>query len=165
MRKCLCFALLAIYLSAMHGQTAPYSTLNGFVSAVLIHKTATSLAHQEQSAQTPATEIDFTWSYTPNLPACRTTLQSCYDGFTLTYTTTSAIIATQSTLDPAARSYSWVPAGGVPYGSLHFTLATNGYDEYGDPVMSPPAEVVIQNDVTSLAAPTVLPGFTGVPVQ
>ena len=174
MRKWLCLALslLCLPLVLTHAQTGPETPPGRFISAVLpvlVHKAATGATRPvatrpDQSAPTPATEIDFTWSYKPNLPACADTRKNCYDGFTLTYVATGTVIASQSTLDPAAQSYNWAPKGGVPYGSLHFTLVTNGYDEFGNPVASSPAEAVIQNDVTSLAAPTVLPDLTGVPI-
>lgn len=173
MRKwpCLALSLLCLPLVLTHAQTGPETPPGRIISAllpVLVHKAAIGrpgATRPDQSVPTPATEIDFTWSYKPNLPACADTRKKCYDGFTLTYVATGTVIASQSTLDPATVSYNWAPKGGVPYGSLHFTLVANGYDEFGNPVASSPAEAVIQNDVTSLAAPTVLPDLTGVPIS
>jgi len=161
---CLCFTLSALCLPLVHAHTkaGPKATPDRSISAVLVHKTAADAAGQ--TAQGPATEIDFTWSYEPNLPACKATLKSCYDGFTLTFVDMNTVIASQSTLDPAARTYNWAPKDGVPYGSLHFQLVANGYDEFGNPAASSPAEAIVRNDVTTLAAPTVLPGLTGVPI-
>ena len=166
MRKWLCLSLsvLCLPLVYAHTQTASQSTANRLVSAVLIRKSVTGGPPPVHAGQNPATEIDFTWSYEPNLPACTAARTKCYDGFTLTYADTNLVIATQSTLDPAARSYNWVPNGGVPYGSMDFLLVANGYDEFGDPVASVPAKATVRNDVTSLAAPTVLPDLTGVPI-
>ena len=166
MRKWLCISLSVLCLPPTYtrSQAASQSAAKRLVSAVLVRKSVRGGAPTAQSAHAPATEVDFTWSYQPNLPVCTAARTKCYDGFTLTFANTNRVLATQSTLDPAARSYNWVPAGGVPYGSLDFLLVTNGYDESGTPVASVPAEVIVRNDVTSLAAPTVLPDLTGVPI-
>ena len=138
---------------------APEYAPERLVSATLIHRVAKTAVLLNQAAQTPAAEIDFKWSFTPTLPACTTILKSCYDGFTLTFVNTDTVIATPSALGPAALDYQWVPPGGVPYGTLIFTLVTNGYDASGDATISQPASVTIKNDVTSLAPPVI-----GVPV-
>jgi hypothetical protein len=167
MRKSLCIVPSILYLSfPVHtlGQTTPNPALKRFVSAALVRKTATGAARPAQASQPPAAEVDFTWSYTPTLPACTTVPKSCYDGFTMTYADTGNVIATPSTLGPAALSYNWVPTSGVPYGSLNFTLVANGYDDSGNALASEPATVTIKNDVTSLAAPMALPLSTGIPV-
>src|SRR5882757_10785327 len=103
MRKCLCFALSVLCLALVHARAkaGPKATPDRPISAVLVHKIATDAARQtaqtsDQTPQGPATEIDFTWSYAPNLPACAATQKSCYDGFTLTYATANIVIATQS---------------------------------------------------------------------
>jgi hypothetical protein len=138
---------------------APKHPPERLASATLIHRVGKNAALLNQVGQTPASEIDFNWSFTPTLPACTTVLKSCYEGFTLTLVNTGTVVATPSALGPAALSYQWVPPGGVPYGALTFTLVTNGYDASGDPTISVPTSVTIKNDVTSLAPPVV-----GVPV-
>jgi hypothetical protein len=165
MRKLLSLALLAaLYFGCpASAQTGSRPEPNRFVSATLIH--SATARPQDQTGQTPATEIEFTWSYTPNLPACTTTYIRCYDGFIITLINTDAVIASPYTLDPAALSYDWSPPAGVPYGSLSFAVVTNGYDENGHQITSAPATVTVKNDVTSLAPPTGLQGLTGVPLQ
>ena len=168
MRKLFFIALIALYTPFPEhacAQIASGHKPETLVFGALLGKTATGVAHLGQTAPTPASQVDFTWSYTPTLSPCTTVLRNCYDGFTMTYTNTETVIATQSTLRPAALSYNWVPTDGVPYGSLNFALVANGYDDFGDPIASKPAAVTVTNDVTSLAAPSVLPSPSGVAVQ
>lgn len=104
------------------------------------------------------TQIDFNWEYIPNIPACEAASMNCYSGFTLTNMRTGEVIATPSTLGPKALSYSYTPAGGVPYGANTFSLVANGYTGRGGALSSDPATVSVVVNVTSLNGPTNLLG-------
>lgn len=132
-------------------QTTPKSSLGAKVST-------RSNATAPLAATSPYTQIDFNWSYTPNVPACGTTLTNCYSGFTLVDTTTSVTVANPSTLGPTSLSYAYVPSGGVPYGTSAFSLVANGYDNSGNALTSTAATVSVTVSVTSLNGPT---GLTG----
>lgn len=100
------------------------------------------------------TQIDFNWSYTPNLPACSTTLKSCFSGFAISDLLSGHVIGTFST---SLRSWTYIPAGGVQYGKHIFSLVAEGYDVNGAHVQSAPAQVIV--DVTPpLSTPTALTG-------
>lgn len=98
------------------------------------------------------TQIDFNWSYTPNLPVCSTTNVSCFAGFTVTDLLSGHVVGTIST---AARSWTYMPAGGVQYGKHRFTLVATGYDVNGNKVESAPATVVVDVEPPP-RAPTML---------
>jgi hypothetical protein len=103
-------------------------------------------------------QIDFNWGYSPNLPACAGRTEACHTGFTMTNTTTNTVVATPSTLGPAALSFNYLPAGGVPFGTFVYSLVANGFNETGTPITSTPATVTVVIPVTSLNGPT---GLTG----
>jgi len=104
------------------------------------------------------TQIDFNWLYTPNAPACGTSLTNCISGFTLTDTTLGSVIATPSTLGPTALSFAYLPSGGVPFGTSAFSLVANGYDGSGNALTSTPATVSVVVNLTTLNGPTNLSG-------
>jgi hypothetical protein len=101
-------------------------------------------------------QIDFNWSYTPNLPACSSSTTACLVGFTLKDTTSGSTIATPSALGPTTLSYSYFPAGGVQYGVHSFLLIANGFNETGAPIVSAGAKVTVTVAIPSLNAPTKL---------
>jgi hypothetical protein len=111
-------------------------------------------------ASSQYTQIDFSWDYMPNMPACGTALTNCYLGFTLIDSTMGIVIATPSTLGPTALSYSYLPPGGVPFGTSVFSLMVNGYDNNGNSLESVPAMVSVVVNITSLNGPTNLMGKT-----
>ena len=98
--------------------------------------------------------FDFNWTYTPNMPVCGPVKKACYDGFIMTNTTLNQVVGSTSQIGPAALSYEYSPAGGIPYGTSNFSLVTHAYDETGAEVASTPATVSITVKVTSLAGPT-----------
>jgi hypothetical protein len=102
----------------------------------------------------PNTIYDFNWAYAPSLPACVSTNIACYDGFILTNTTLGTVVGTDSQIGPSARSYSYTPAGGIPYGTTAFSLVAHGYDQNGAALTSVPATASVVVAVTTLAAPT-----------
>lgn len=144
---------IALSASLAQVRSTPTNPTKQNVGATLVSSAASGTA-------TPYTQIDFNWTYVANLPACAGSLTACYDGFVLTNTTTNQTIADPSAIGPAAQSYNWVPAVGVPYGNLTFSLAAHGYDENGNVVLSTPDTVVVDVKVTSLNGPT---GLTGKP--
>jgi hypothetical protein len=103
-------------------------------------------------------QIDFNWTYKPNLPACTRKLISCYSGFTLTWNVAGWVLATPSVLTPTVRSYAYFPPDGVPYGYHTFALVTNGYDENGQAVESAPATVTLEVKTPPPSSPTALTG-------
>jgi hypothetical protein len=88
-------------------------------------------------------QIDFNWTYTPNLPVCTSVLVACYSGFTMKDTGDGHELAGPSVIRPTARSWAYFPSGGVRYGSHTFALVANAYDENGQPVASAPVTVTI----------------------
>lgn len=150
----LCLAIaLALSASLAQVQTTRKTAPRQKVTATLATPAATGTT-------TPYTQIDFNWTYAANLPACSSLLTACYDGFVLTNTTTNQTIAQPSAIGPTALSYSWIPAGGVPYGNITFSLTAHGYDENGGVLLSTPATVVVNVKVVSLNGPA---GLTGKP--
>jgi hypothetical protein len=123
------------------GQTTPKTNLGA--KLVTGSNAVAPLATPRQYTQ--YTQIDFNWAYTPNIPACGTTLTNCYSGFTLTDTTLGTAIATPSTLGPTALTYVYLPPGGVPYGTSAFSLVANGYDGIGNPLTSTAATVNVHH--------------------
>ena len=111
-------------------------------------------------AATAATGIALNWQYTPNAPACTSTLKNCQSGFTATRTdvTPNVVILTPSQLGPTATSGTWTPAGGLPFGTIVISLVANGYDLNGNALVSTPATVSVTNGLTTLNPPT---GLTG----
>jgi hypothetical protein len=85
---------------------------------------------------------------------------ACYDGFILTNTTTGAVVGTAAQIGPSVLSYTYTPAGGIPYGTANFSLVAHGFDESGAAVVSAPATVAVTVKVTTLAGPTNLQGKT-----
>jgi hypothetical protein len=134
-------------------QTAPKTKLGARL--VPRNNAAAPLA---TAAGSQYTQIDFNWDYTPNVPACGTSLTNCVSGFTLTDTTMGAVVAAPSVLGPSSLSYAYMPSGGVPYGTLVFSLVANGFDGLGNPLSSSPATVSVVVNVTSLNGPTNLTG-------
>jgi hypothetical protein len=130
--------------------------MNKFLTLIL----AAALSCISLSAQTKTyTQVDFNWSYTPGVPVCGTTLVNCYDGFQLTFTNTGAVIAAPAQLGTTALSWNWIPTGGLPFGTLNFSLAAHGYNGAGTAILSTTvATVSVTNNVTSLNGPT---GLTG----
>jgi hypothetical protein len=100
------------------------------------------------------TAYDFNWAYAPSLPACVSTNIACYDGFILTNTTLGTVVGTESQIGSSSRSYSYTPAGGIPYGTTNFSLTAHGYDQNGAALTSVPATASVVVAVTTLAAPT-----------
>lgn len=91
----------------------------------------------------PYKQISFNWDYAPNLPVCGSALISCFAGFQMSDLLSGHTIVT---LPPSARSWVFVPNGGVQYGKHTFLLVALGYDVTGLPVQSAPASVIV--DVT-----------------
>lgn len=105
------------------------------------------------------TTYDFNWSFTPNLPACVSTDTACYDGFILTNTTSGAVVGTPAQIVPGVLSYSYSPAGGIPYGTTSFSMVAHGFDANGVSIVSTtPATVSVTVNVTSLNSVTGLQG-------
>jgi hypothetical protein len=129
-----------------------------FVALTLVAIFCSAAFPQTTSKYSPYKQIDFNWSYTPNLPACTSTAKACFMGFTLKDTTSGTTLVTPSTLGPTTLSYSYFPAGGVQYGVHKFLLTANGYDETGAPTVSAGATVTVTVAVPSLVAPTKLVG-------
>src|ERR1700748_1006745 len=75
--------------------------------------------------------FEFNWTYAPNLPVCGPAKKACYDGFIMTNTTLNKVVGNTSQIGPAALSYKYSPAGGIPYGTSNFSLVTHAYDETG----------------------------------
>jgi len=162
MKKALVFLSLVVIVPLTHvAQTTPKSAPTAPKSNL-----GARLVTRNNNAAVPAavgttslyTQIAFDWQYTPNIPACGSSLTNCYSGFTLTNTTLGTVIATPSTLGPITLSYAYLPVGGVPYGTSAFSLVANGYDGSGNPLTSPPATASVVVNVTSLNAPTNLTG-------
>jgi hypothetical protein len=134
-------------------QTAPRTTLG----AKLVTR-SNAVTSSVTGAASQFTQVDFDWGYTANAPVCGTSLTNCLAGFTLTNTTLGTVVATPTTLGPTALSYAYIPAGGVPFGTLAFSLVANGYDGSGNPLTSVPATVSVVVNVTTLNGPTNLTG-------
>jgi hypothetical protein len=100
------------------------------------------------------TVYDFNWAYAPSLPACVSTNVACYDGFILTNTTLGTVVGTASQITSSLRSYSYTPAGGIPYGTTNFSIVAHGYDESGVAIVSGADVGSVVVKVTTLAAPT-----------
>lgn len=129
-----------------------------FVALTLVAISCSAAFPQTSSKYSAYKQIDFNWSYTPNLPACTTSAKACFMGFTLKDTTSGGTIATPSKLGPNTLSYAYFPAGGVQYGVHSFLLTANGYDETGAPTVSTGAKVTVTVAVPTLDAPTKLVG-------
>jgi len=102
----------------------------------------------------PYTHINFNWTYTPNLPACGSSLKSCFSGFIMKDIVTNQVVAT---IAGSARSWVYTPTGGVLYATYQFNLYATGYDANGVAVHSDPDMVSIPV-VAPPAAPTGLMG-------
>lgn len=131
-----------------------------FVALILAGALCTTAFPQTNQLTSAATgkyssykQIDFNWSYTPNLPACSGSTRACYIGFTLKDTTSGSTLVTPNTLGPHVLSYVYLPNGGVQYGVHSFSLVANGYDATGKPLVSPAATVTVTVNVPSLAGP------------
>jgi hypothetical protein len=111
-------------------------------------------------AAAAASGIAFNWVYTPNAPACTTTLKNCQSGFTLTRTdvTPNVVIGSPSAITASMLSYTWTPTGGLPFGTMTFSLVANGYDLNGNALVSTATTTSVTNGLSTLNAPT---GLTG----
>jgi hypothetical protein len=101
-----------------------------------------------------ATMITFTWT-NPVYPTCSATVTTwCLTGATLTDTTANVVAS--STIPAGAATYTYTPAGGIPFGYVHsFSLVLNAVDGNGKPIVSGPATTTVT--YSTLDAPT---GFT-----
>jgi hypothetical protein len=106
--------------------------------------------------------FDFNWTYTPNMPVCGSVKKACYDGFIMTNTTLNQVVGSTSQIGPAALSYEYSPAEGIPFGTSNFSLVAHGYDDAGAEFASTPATVSITVKATSTAKVTSLVGPTNV---
>ena len=115
-----------------------------------------NLTNATTSKYSPYKQIDFNWSYSPNLPACSSLTIACYVGFTLKDTSSGGTIATPSTLGPNTRSFAYFPNGGVQYGVHVFSLVANAYNAKGQPLVSTPATITVTVNVSNVNPPTKL---------
>jgi|ERR1039458_10070645 hypothetical protein len=119
-----------------------------------------TLATAQTGACAVHTAVQFTWQYAPNFSACTTngTLEACYNGFTLTDTTSGAVLAGPGTLAgqlaPSAVSFLWTPSGGLFTGTHIFSLVANGFDAGGSALVSAADTVTVTNNLECLNAPT-----------
>lgn len=100
-------------------------------------------------AVSPYTHIYFDWRYTPNLPVCGAVLKSCFVGFRMVDQLSGSTLVK---LSPTARSWNYVPAGGVQYGKHTFELRAVGYDANGVFTRSAPNSIIVD-----VVAPPVSP--------
>jgi hypothetical protein len=120
----------------------------------------TKLKANVAAAATQPIGIAFNWSYTANAPACTTSNKNCQSGFTLTRTdvTPNVVIGTPSSIAASSTSFTWTPTGGLPFGTMTFSLVANGFDLNGNALTSTAATTSVTNGLSTLNAPT---GLTG----
>lgn len=96
------------------------------------------------SARAQYTQIDFNWSYSPNLNTCvqGTTFKSCWSGFKM-WDELSKSDVPLTTLPTSARSYTLINPSGIVLGTHVFDLVAFGYDVNGSYFQSSAAKLTL----------------------